>query len=103
MVLTATPQLEAVKLRPVPPAPPSLPRLPKRDENPLQQLQPEVWAAAAPGARLSPAALRPADMVCGAASTRGASLAQPGQGCGRSYSAIGRVAVNGPQSAQKYS
>src|SRR5262245_66060302 len=61
MVVTAAgaraPQLEAVKLRPVAPA--SLPRLPKRDENPLQQLQPEVWAAAAPGARVSPAALRP--------------------------------------------
>ena len=35
--------------------------------------------------------------------TRGASTAQPGQSCGASHSAIGRISVNGPQSLQRYS
>jgi aerobic carbon-monoxide dehydrogenase large subunit len=36
-------------------------------------------------------------------SNRGAGWLQSGQGCGRSYSAIGRTSVNGPQSAHSYS
>jgi len=34
--------------------------------------------------------------------TRVASLSHCGQSCGRSYSAIGRMSVNGPQSLQRY-
>ena len=35
--------------------------------------------------------------------TRGASLAHCGQPAGKSYSAIDRIWVNGPQRAQRYS
>jgi len=41
---------------------------------------------------------------CGAVNnTRGATLPHPWHGCGASNSTIGRVAVNGPQVAQRYS
>ncbi len=41
---------------------------------------------------------------CGAVRiTRGDEIAQLGQCCGRSHSAIGRMSVKGPQASQRYS
>jgi hypothetical protein len=77
----------------------------------LGRQQPQFPACARRGAlalrSLVAWAVRAAPSIIAIAGTekiaRGARAPQPGQGCGWSYSAIGRLSSNGPQAAQSYS